>query len=177
MSERRRMLRPVKLSAPLVSFVVFLGAGCGGGGGDKQASSSTTRATSATTATTAGKVFGGIVGSAQLAQQCVNYASFVGGLGLSLAAAMDPNAAKQLEDLKGKINFDEAPADIKDDVAVARAYAEDLGKVLAEYDLKGGQPDPQAMAALAEFSQKLDTVRLKKATDNIDAWLKVHCPR
>ena len=167
----------LKLGAPFVSLVLLLGTACGGGGGDKQASSSTTRPTTAATATTAGNVFGGIVSDARLAQQCVNYASFVGGLGLSLAAAMDPNAAKQLEDLKGKINFDEAPAEIKDDVAVVRTYAEDLGKVLAKYDLKSRQPDPQALAALAEFSGKVDTARLQKATDNLDGWLKAHCPR
>jgi hypothetical protein len=170
------MNRSLKLSTPLVSLMLLLGA-CGGGGDGKQASSGTTQPAAATTATTARNVFGGIVSDARLAQQCVNYASFVAGLGLSLAAAMDPNAARQVEDLKGKINFDEAPAELKDDVAVLRAYAEDLGKVLAKYDLKSGQPDPQAIAAMAEFSRTVDTARLQKATDSIDAWLKAHCPR
>jgi hypothetical protein len=168
------MIRSLKLSAPLVSLMLLLGA-CGGGSDDKQASSGTTRPAAATTATTARNVFGGIVSDARLAQQCVNYTSFVAGLGLSLAAAMDANAARQLEDLKGKINFDEAPAELKYDVAVLTAYAEDLGKVLAK--MKSGQPDPQAIAGLAEFSRNLDSARLQKATDHIDAWLKAHCPR
>ena len=34
----------------------------------------------------------------------------------------------------------------------------------------------QAIAAIVEFSRTVDTVRLKKATDNINAWLAADCP-
>jgi hypothetical protein len=169
------MNRSVKISAPLMSLSLFLGA-CGGGGGAKQASP-TTGATSATTATTASAGLGGIPGDALLAQRCVNYVAFAGAIGLSLAAAVDPTAAKHLEDLKSKIDFGAAPAEIKGDFAVITAYAEDHGKVLARYNAQGGQPDPQAIAAIAEFSRTVDTARLQKASDNINAWISAHCPR
>ena len=168
------MNRSVKVSAPLLSLtLLFLGA-CGGGA-DGQQASPTTKAPSATAATTPPATFGGIVGDALRAQRCVNYGAFAGALGLSLAAAMDPTAAHQLEDLKSKIDFGAAPAEIKGDFAVITAYAEDLGKVLAK-DVPGGQANPQAIAAIAEFYRTVDTVRLKKAADNINAWLTAHCP-
>ena len=166
------MNRTVIISAPVVSLMLLLGA-CGGGGGDKQVSA-TTRPT---TATTAAGGLGAIPAAALLAQRCANYGAFAGAIGLSLAAAMDPNAAKQLEDLKAKINLDEAPEEIKGDFAVITAYAADLGKVLAKYKLQSGQPDPQAIAAIAEFSQNVDTVRLQKAGSSISAWVTAHCTR
>lgn len=166
------MQRFVKVSAPLVSLMLLLGA-CGGGGDDDQASGST----QTTTATTASTVSGGIVGDALLAQRCVNYAGFAAAIGLSMAAAMDPNAATQLEELKAKSKLEDAPDEIKADVAVLTAYAEDLGEVMAKYNLKSGQPDAQAIAAFAEFSQKVDNAKLETASDNISAWLAAHCPR
>jgi hypothetical protein len=168
------MNRSVKFSAPLLSLMLLLG-GCGGGGDGKQASP-TKATTAATTPAVPDQKVGGVVGDPLLAQRCVNYASFVGSIGLSMAAAMDPNAAKQLEELKSKTNFGEAPEEIKGDFAVITAYAEDLGKVLAKYIPKDGQYDPQAIAAIGEFSQRIDTVKLQKASENINSWLKAHCP-
>ena len=161
----------------MVSAILFLGA-CGGGGGGTQASPAT-RATSATatTASTASSAFGGIVGDALLAQRCANYGAFAGAIGLSLAAAMDPTAASHLEDLKSKIDFGAAPEEIKADFAVVTAYAEGLGKVMAKYNLRSGQPNAEAIAAIAEFSRTVDTVRLQKAAGNINAWVTAHCSR
>lgn len=110
-----------------------------------------------------------------LTQRCANYASFVGSIGLSMAAAMDPNAAKQLGELKSKANLGEAPEEIKGDVAVITAYSEELGKALAKYTLKDGQYDPQAIAAIGAVSQKVDMAKLAKAGENINSWLKAHC--
>ena len=89
---------------------------------------------------------------------------------------MDPSAARQLEELKAKMDLGDAPDEIKVDVAVMTAYAEDLGKVLAKYNLRSGTPDPQAIAAIGQFSQTVDNDRLQKASDNISAWLESHCP-
>jgi len=169
------MNRSVKASAASVSLMLLLAA-CGGGSGGKQASP-TTGATNITTTTTASSSFGGVVGDALLAQHCVNYAAFAGAIGLSMAAAMDPTAARHLEDLKAKIDFGSVPAEIKGDVEVVTAYAEGLGKVLAQHNLQSGQPDPTAIAAIAEFSRTVDTVRLEKAAGNINAWITAHCPR
>ena len=167
-------MRSGKISALLVSSVLLLGA-CGGGDDDGQQASATTEKSTATTVSTVAA--GGIVGDALLAQRCVNYTTFLGAIGLSMAAAMDPSAAQQLEELKSRTNFGEAPEEIRDDFAVVTAYTEDLGKVLAKYNLKSGQPDPQAIAAIAQFSQTVDTGRLQKASDNINAWIAAHCPR
>lgn len=164
------MMRSVRFGAPLLSFVMLFGA-CGGGGDDEGASVTT----QGTSATTAPQVSGGIIGDALLAQRCVNYAGFVGAIGLSIAAAMDPTAARQLAAFKSKTS--DPPEEIKGDVAVLTEYAEDLGEVLAKYNLATGQPDPQAIAAIGQFSQKVDSARLRKASDNISAWLAAHCPR
>jgi hypothetical protein len=169
------MKRSARISAALLSSMLLLGA-CGGGGDDDQASSATTQPTTATTGPTGSTVSGGIVSDALLAQRCVNYAGFVGAIGLSLAAAVDPNAARQLEELKAKMDLGDAPDEIKADVAVMTAYAEDLGKVLAKYNLQSGTPDPEAIAAIAQFSQTVDNAGLQKASDKISAWLSSHCP-
>ena len=163
------MSRTVKIIAPLFSLMLLAGA-CGGGGKAKEASQTTQ-----TTAAAADQKAGGVV-DPLLGQRCTNYANFVGSIGLSMAAAMDPNAAKQLEELRAKTNVGEVPDEIKADLAVITAYAEDLGKVMAKYNMKAGQYDPQAMAAMAEFSQKVDAGKLSQASDNINSWLKAHCP-
>jgi hypothetical protein len=106
----------------------------------------------------------------------VQYAQLVGAMALGVAAAMDPTKAKELEEVRAKADLGDVPEEIRDDYEVILQYAADLGEVLSKYDLKNGNVDPQAMAAMAEFSQQADTERIQSASENVSTWLGAHCP-
>jgi hypothetical protein len=168
------MHRLIRGTAPFA--VLLLLASCGGGGGDdKQNTSAGPTATSPTTV--APVAAGGIVDAALLSQRCANYASYAGTVGLAMAAAMDPKVAAQLEDLKAKMNLDEAPEEIRDDFKVVTDYARGLGEVLARYPMQGGQYDAAGMAALGAYTQSVDQGRMTAASENINRWVQVNCKR
>lgn len=145
----------------------------GGDDGGEQTSSVTPTATTPETAPALSQ--GGILDAAGLTERCARYASYAGTVGL--AAAMDPNVAAQLEELKHKMNLEEAPEEIRDDFEVVTAYTQGLGEVMARFDLKAGSYDPAAIAAISEYSQSVDQARMTEASENINQWLEVNCPR
>lgn len=167
------MQRLIRGTAPVALMLVL--AACGGGdGGNKQTTSAAGPMT--TTPTTVPPVAqGGIVDAARMSQRCVNYAAYAGTVGLAMAAAMDPKVAAQLEELKAKMNLDEAPEEIRDDFKVVTDYARGLGEVLARYPMKAGQYDAAAMAALGAYTQSVDQAGMTAASENINKWLQVNC--
>ncbi|MGH9038254.1 MAG: hypothetical protein ACRD0O_21070, partial [Acidimicrobiia bacterium] len=94
---------------------------------------------------------------------------------LGMAAAMDPAQAKELEEVRAKADPGDVPEEIRDDYEVMLEYAADLGELLSKYDLKSGNPDPQAIAAIAAFSERADTQHLQTASENVSAWIGAHC--
>lgn len=168
------MKRLMKGSALLFGLMLVLAA-CGGDGDDGGDSAATTRST-APSITVPDETKAGIGGDPLLSQRCLNYAGMVGAMGLGIAAAMDPNAAQELEKLRAKTDLADVPDEIRDDFGVILEYSEGLGRVMADYELKGGQLDPQAMTAIAAFSQTIDQERLEKASENVGAWMQAHCP-
>lgn len=62
-------------------------------------------------------------------------------------------------------------------LAMAAANAQGLGEVMAHFDLKAGSYDPAAIAAISEYSQSVDRARMTEASENINQWLEVNCPR
>lgn len=163
----------IRRTAPFALLLLL--ASCGGGdGGDKQTASDTGPTT--TTPTTVPPVAqGGILDAALLSQRCANYASYAGTVGLAMAAAMDPKVAAQLEELKAKMNLDEAPEEIRDDFKVVTDYARGLGEVLARYPMKAGQYDAAGMAALGAYTQNIDQARMTAASENINKWVQLNC--
>jgi hypothetical protein len=167
------MQRLIRRTTPVALMLLL--AACGGGdGGNKQATSAAGPTT--TTPTVPPVAQGGVLDAARLSQRCVNYASYAGTVGLAMAAALDPKVAAQLEELKAKMNLDEAPEEIRDDFKVVTDYARGLGEVLARYPMKAGQYDAAAMAALGAYTQSVDQAGMTAASENINKWLQVNCP-
>jgi hypothetical protein len=167
------MQRLIRGTAPLA--VMLLLAACGGGDGGKKETTSVAGPTTSIPTTVPPVAQGGILDAAALSQRCANYASYAGTVGLAMAAAMDPKVAAQLEELKAKMNLDEAPEEIRDDFKVVTDYARGLGEVLARYPMKAGQYDPAAMAALGAYTQSVDQAGMTAASENINKWLQVNC--
>ena len=167
------MQRLIRGTAP-VAFMLLLAACGGGDGGNKQTTSAAGAATTTPT-TVPPAAQGGVIDAALLSQRCANYASYAGTVGLAMAAAMDPKVAAQLEELKAKMNLDEAPEEIRDDFKVVTDYARGLGEVLARYPMKAGQYDAAGMAALGAYTQSVDQARMTAASENINKWLQVNC--
>ncbi len=164
------MQRSIRRTAPIALMLLL--AACGGGdGGGKQ----TTTEAGPTTTTIPAVAQQGVLDAARLSERCANYAAYAGTVGLAMAAAMDPKVAAQLEELKAKMNLDEAPEEIRDDFKVVTEYAQGLGEVLARYPMKAGQYDAAAIAALGAYTQSVDQARITAASENINKWLQVNC--
>ncbi len=167
------MQRLIRGTAPFALMLLL--AACGGGdGGDKQ-NTSAADSTGTTVATVPPVAQGGVLDAARLTERCANYASYAGTVGLAMAAAMDPKIAAQLEELKAKMNLDDAPEEIRGDFKVVTEYARGLGEVLARYPMKAGQYDPAGIAAVGAYTQSVDQAKMTAASENISKWLQVHC--
>ena len=176
-------------TAMLLTTLVILSA-CGGGN-DKSASTTTTSAKSATTSaretttapkssTTAGgaTTTSGTVGTlpVDLATRCQHYVAFAATIGLAMAAATDPSAASQLEELKKQLGSDEIPAALRDDFNVLTEFSTGLGQVMAKHHSTGTNFDPTSLADIAAYMKGVDQNRLTQASDHIDSWVKENCP-
>jgi hypothetical protein len=166
------MQRLIRGTAPVALMLLL--AACGGGDGGKQTTSAA-GPTTTTPTTVPPAAQGGVVDAAVLSQRCANYASYAGTVGLAMAAAMDPKVAAQLEELKAKMNLDEAPEEIRDDFKVVTDYARGLGEVLARYPMKAGQYDAAGMAALGAYTQSVDQAGMTTASENINKWVQANC--
>lgn len=167
------MQRLIRGTAPVALMLLL--AACGGGDGGNKQTTSAADSTATTAATVPPVAQGGVLDAARLSQRCTNYASYASTVGLAMAAAMDPKVAAQLEELKAKMNLDEAPEEIRDDFKVVTDYARGLGEVLARYPMKAGQYDPAGMAALGAYTQGVDQSKMTAASENINKWLQVNC--
>jgi hypothetical protein len=166
------MQRLIRGTAPVALMLLL--AACGGGDGGKQTTSAA-GPTTTTPTTVPPAAQGGVVDAAVLSQRCANYASYAGTVGLAMAAAMDPKVAAQLEELKAKMNLDEAPEEIRDDFKVVTDYARGLGEVLARYPRTAGQYDAAGMAALGAYTQSVDQAGMTAASENINKWVQANC--
>jgi hypothetical protein len=166
------MQRLIRGTAPVALMLLL--AACGGGDGGKQTTSAA-GPTTTTPTTVPPAAQGGVVDAAVLSQRCANYASYAGTVGLAMAAAMDPKVAAQLEELKAKMNLDEAPEEIRDDFKVVTDYARGLGEVLARYPMTAGQYDAAGMAALGAYTQSVDQAGMTTASENINKWVQANC--
>jgi hypothetical protein len=166
------MQRLIRGTAPVALMLLL--AACGGGDGGKQTTSAA-GPTTTTPTTVPPAAQGGVVDAAVLSQRCANYASYAGTVGLAMAAAMDPKVAAQLEELKAKMNLDEAPEEIRDDFKVVTDYARGLGEVLARYPMTAGQYDAAGMAALGAYTQSVDQAGMTAASENINKWVQANC--
>ncbi len=68
-----------------------------------------------------------------------------------------------------------APAEIKDDFQVIADAYNKLADALQGVDLSSTNPDPQALAKLAQASQELDQAKLTQASTNISTWAQENC--
>ena len=68
-----------------------------------------------------------------------------------------------------------APAEIKDDFQVIADAYNKLADALQGVDLSSTNPDPQALAKLAQISQDLDQAKLTQASTNISTWAQENC--
>ncbi len=177
------MRRLLRTAAPALVLLLPLTA-CGGGGDDSAkknvaaASADDTAADGDTTTNGSPDLAQeGILAAAGLSQQCLDYSAYAGAVGLAMAAAMDPSAAAGLEELKSNMKLDDAPEEIRDDFAVVIDYAEGLGAVMAEYNVKAGQYNAEAMTAIARYSESVDQARMQDAGTNINTWLGAHCQK
>ena len=167
------MQRLIRGTAPVALMLLL--AACGGGDGGGKQTTSAAGPTTTTPTTVPPVAQGGVLDAALLSQRCVNYASYAGTVGLAMAAAMDPKVAAQLEELKAKMNLDEAPEEIRDDFKVVTNYARGLGEVLARYPMKAGQYDAAGMAALGAYTQNVDQAKMTAASENINKWVQANC--
>lgn len=167
------MNRSARWGAAAAVAVLVLGA-CGGGSKSESSAQSTTSATAAqsTTSTTAQS---GSVGPGLLSERCRNYTGYAAAVGLAMAAAVNPEAAAQLQRLKDSADLAAAPEEIRDDFAVIIDYAKEFGDVLAEYPSQSGALNPAAMAALTELADEVDEDRITEASNNIEAWVAANC--
>jgi hypothetical protein len=161
--------------------MLALGA-CGGGDSDGDAASgSTTSATAAPSTTsstaqsTSSTAQSGAIGAGLLSERCRSYTGYAAAVGLAMAAAVNPEAAAQIEELKGKADIADAPAEIRDDFAVLIDYARKLGEVFAKYPNQNGGLNPAVFADMAALAQTVDQQRLEEASKNIETWVAANC--
>jgi hypothetical protein len=71
-----------------------------------------------------------------------------------------------------------APTDIRGDFGVlADAYTEIADAVAAVYSSPRATPTPDQLKKLADVGKELNTGAIKRAADNVNAWLQQHCAR
>ncbi len=68
-----------------------------------------------------------------------------------------------------------APEEIKDDFQVIADAYNKLADALQGVDLTSTNPDPQALAKIAQISQELDQAELTQASTNIATWAQENC--
>jgi hypothetical protein len=68
-----------------------------------------------------------------------------------------------------------APEEIKDDFQVIADAYNKLADALQGIDLTSTNPDPQALAKIAQISQEFDQAELTQASTNIATWAQENC--
>ena len=68
-----------------------------------------------------------------------------------------------------------APEEIKDDFQVIADAYNKLADALQGVDLTSTNPDPQALAKIAQVSQEFDQAELTQASTNITTWAQENC--
>lgn len=168
------MNRPARWGAAAAVAVLVLGA-CGGGSSKSESSAQSTTSATAAQSTTSTTAQSGSVGPGPLSERCRNYTGYAAAVGLAMAAAVNPEAAAQLQRLKETADLASAPEEIRDDFAVIIDFAKKFGEVLAKYPSQSGALNPAALAALAELSESADEDRITEASNNIEAWVAANC--
>jgi hypothetical protein len=171
------MLRRVVV---LLVFGSLLLAACGGDGGES--SEGTTAATGATEGTSEGTTAatgdGGIAGAIDSAQ-CAEVAAAMAEAAQGSAAAASGSATDLEQSLQQMEAFAEAvPDEIKADVQTVvdgyRAIIEALQS--AGYDPTSGEvPPPEAIAALQQVGERLQSEEFQSAVDRVNAYIQSGC--
>ena len=170
--------------AGAVLAVVLVAAGCGGSKTSSSeasppAATSTTTTATTTTTTTAGS--GGSSsstsgGSGSLSGNCVEFAGFAGKFAQAFQSS--GNAAADSAKLKSYFDAlaDKAPSDIK---SAFRTFADAFAKyydAIKSINFEPGKtPSADDLAKLQSAAKELDKADVKRASDQIQAWVQGGC--
>lgn len=157
-----------------VTAMLVLGA-CGGGDSDSDAAASSTTTTTAAPSTTSSTAQSGSIGVGLRSERCRSYTGYAAAVGLAMTAALNPEAAAQIKELKDKANIADAPDEIRDDFEVLIDYARKLGEIFAKYPSQDSTLNPALFTAMAELAQSVDEDRLNEASQNIEDWVADNC--
>ena len=169
-----------------IAVLALVAAGCGGDSSNESSAEATeTTVAAETTMTTeettessasasaSASSSSSSTGDLALGGKCKEFA----GVSQQLAASLSGQTAdlQQASKLFDEI-ADQVPDEIKADYQVIAENFKKIADALKGVDLTSGEaPSPEVLAKLQELAQSMDSPKVKRATQHIEAWVKENC--
>ena len=133
----------------------------------------TTEETTDSSASASASASSSSTGDLALGGKCKEFA----GVSQQLAASLSGQTADLQEASKIFDEIaDQVPDEIKADYQVIAENFKKIADALKGVDLTSGEaPSPEVLAKLQELAQSMDSPKVKRATQHIEAWVKENC--
>ena len=164
------------LAALVVSGLMLVGTACGGSSSKSSDSASSSGSSSETTAKSSGGGSGGDSGKcAELLKKSEALAAKMEATGSSAADSGDMSAgmSSMIKDLESFTST--VPSDIRGDWKTIVDAFKEYASALEGVNMNN-LTDPATMEKLTKAGAALDSAKVQKASDNLDAWTKKNCP-
>ena len=165
------------VAAVLLSGLLLVATACGGG--SKSESSSTTAAGGSSATTASGGSSGGSSGTVDVSN-CSSFFKKVNDMQAQLEKYVSSASSSGTVDWDGFLKAIDSitssvPSEIKSDWNTVLAATKKMINVFKGVNL--ATATPEQMAQLDTAMKEVDTPEVQKASDNLDAYAKKHCPQ